>query len=141
MPIRSLLAALAILVLASASGAAAPKSKPQAQCPYSHADRDKIVEALTKAQTCAAAVELFKVCAGGASGDTEYGETVMERCEQDFAAKLSPAQKRAYGSEHKRCDLKYVNKQGSMYVSFTAFCHAELAWKYAHRFARPPAKK
>ncbi len=146
MPIRMLLAIGAILLLAGSSASAAPKTapkteKPQQQCPYPHFEREKIVEALTKAPTCTAALELFNACGVGASGDTEYGTAVTERCEKDFLAKLSKPQKSAYDAEHKRCDLKYRNRQGSMYISFTAFCHAQVAEKYARGLGPKPAKK
>ena len=34
------------------------------------------------------------------------------------------------------CDHKYLDQSGTMYVSFRAFCRAELAAGFARRFAR-----
>jgi hypothetical protein len=31
------------------------------------------------------------------------------------------------------CDRKYRNQSGTMYLSFTAFCRAQVAENYAHK--------
>ena len=56
------------------------------------------------------------------------------RCERDFLAKLTAQQKRAYEAARKACDRKYARRQGTMSISFTAFCKANVARSYSRRF-------
>ena len=46
---------------------------------------------------------------------------------------LSTARKQAYQREMRVCDRKYRTKSGTMYLSFTAFCRAEIAQRYSQR--------
>ena len=140
---RTLLAVSLAVVLsgpAAAAPRAAAKTAPK-ECPHPFSDRDKIVKDLSGAPTCTAALEIFTACAGGASGDVEFGGAVTERCESDFAAKLSKAQKRAYEAEHTRCERKYMKREGTMYRSFEAFCHAEVAERYVRRFGKAAPRR
>jgi hypothetical protein len=137
-----LLPVLLIAVRLIPGADAAPKAdKPQKECPHAMSDGEAIVKDMAAAPTCSAALELFQACARGSSGDAEYGDAVTARCEKDFDRKLSRAQRATYAAEHRACDRKYRNQQGTMYISFTAFCHAELAAKYSLRFSRAPAAK
>jgi hypothetical protein len=81
-------------------------------------------------------MKLFQDCAYTASGDVPLGEAVEKKCEADFLPRLSAPQKRAYQGELKRCDEKYRGKQGTMYLSFTAFCRAEVSQRYARQGRR-----
>jgi hypothetical protein len=56
---------------------------------------------------------------------------VTEKCEADFLGKLTPAQRRAYDGEQKACSRKYLNKSGTMYRSFEAFCGVYVARNYS----------
>ena len=67
------------------------------------------------------------------SGDIHLGEAVEKKCEADFLARLKPPRKAAYQREMRVCDRKYRNASGTMYLSFTAFCRAEVAQRYSHR--------
>ena len=53
--------------------------------------------------------------------------------EGDFLARLPAPKKQAYQREMRVCDRKYRNESGTMYLSFTAFCRAEVAQRYSHR--------
>ena len=131
----------ALLALGVSMASAAPKV--QKECPGG-LDADGKEELLRKAPTCDAAMELFEACAYGASGDTGLSVAVIENCETGFAAKLSPAQRKVYDAEVKRCDAKARGgREGTMYVSAAAFCRAMVAQKYAHRFAKagPASRK
>ena len=140
-----LLLALALLLSPLAPRAwAGPKAEqPERQCPHALGEFDKISQDLDKAPTCAAALELFGACSVGASSDVRIGGTVLERCERDFLARLSNAQKRSYQAEQQRCERKYSRREGSMYRSAEVFCLADVAGKYAERFAKTagPTKK
>jgi hypothetical protein len=121
-----------------------PKAeKPEKQCPHALGEFDEISQSLDKASTCSAALELFSACSVGAYSDVRLGGTVLERCERDFLTRLNKAQKRDYQVEHKRCERKYSRREGSTYRSAEVFCLAEVANKYAERFAKTagPTKK
>jgi len=98
-------------------------------------------EAIRRAPTCKAAYEIMEACAYTASGDTGLGEAVRERCEPEFLPKLSKPQRRVYDQEQKRCTYKYAKHNGTMYVSFSAFCRAESTVKYAAKYGTPAKPK
>jgi hypothetical protein len=93
--------------------------------------QEETVAAISATSGCDKAMKLFQDCAYTASGDVVLGEAVKKKCEVDFLARLPAAQKRAYQGELKRCDEKYRGKQNTMYLSFTAFCRAEVSQRYA----------
>src|ERR1700761_8028218 len=95
--------------------------------------QEETIAAISATSGCDKAMKLFQDCAYTASGDVLLGEAVEKKCEVDFLPRLPAAQKRAYESELKRCDAKYRGKQGTMYVSFTAFCRAEVSQRYARQ--------
>jgi hypothetical protein len=100
---------------------------------------------LQDAPSCEKALDLFRACSLGAGGDVALGAIVVEKCEAGFLGRLTREQRRTYDREQKRCQNKYRRESGTMYRSFEAFCGAELARNYAHRYAAPkgaaPAKK
>jgi hypothetical protein len=98
-------------------------------------------EAIRKARSCKAAYQIMEACAYTASGDTGLGEAVRERCEPEFLPRLSKSLRRVYDQEQRRCTHKYVNKSGTMYVSFSAFCRAESTVKYAAKYGAPAKAK
>lgn len=134
--------ALAAMILATAA-VAGPRPKASAgneECPVEHTI-DDIVAAVEKAASCDGAMEIFQACAYTASGDVPIGEAVVKKCEGDFSAKLSAAQRKAYQSETERCWQKYRRASGTMYRSFEAFCIAGVAQRYAWRFLETKAPK
>jgi len=44
--------------------------------------------------------------------------------------------KLAYKRDLAVCDRKYRNKSGTMYISFTAFCRAEVAQRYSRQMRK-----
>ena len=72
-------------------------------------------------------MKVFAACQYGASGDTELRDVVEKKCEADFLDKADASKKHIYRRELGVCDRKYRNKSGTMYISFTAFCRAEVA--------------
>jgi hypothetical protein len=123
-----LLSVLLIQVLSS-NAQSAPKRE---ECPVS--DLDEIQEAVRSAPSCERSLKLFELCGAGATSDNVLGGIVTEKCEADFIHKLSKSQKRAYEREQDRCVRKYRHQIGSMYISFSAFCVAEVARSYSQRF-------
>jgi hypothetical protein len=98
--------------------------------------QEETVAAISATSGCDKAMKLFKDCAYTASGDVVLGEAVEKKCEIDFLPRLSAMRKRAYQGELKRCDEKYRGKEGTMYLSFTAFCRAEVSQRYARQARR-----
>jgi hypothetical protein len=94
---------------------------------------DETVDVIKAAPTCEASMKIFQDCSYGASGDVSLGTAVREKCEADFLAKLKPPQKHIYERELQACLRKYVHESGTMYVSFSAFCGAEVAQRYSQR--------
>jgi hypothetical protein len=87
--------------------------------------------------SCLAGLALL-VAAGTAqaapdSGDLQFGAVVEKKCEADFLDHLKAPQKLTYQRELRVCDRKYRNESGTMYISFAAFCRAEVAQRYSRQ--------
>jgi len=102
---------------------------------------DEVVEAISSQKGCESAMKVFKDCELTASGDVQLGAAVEKKCEADFKPGLSAAQTQAYKGEMHACDIKYRNKSGTMYLSFTAFCRAEVAQRYSQRALKAAGTK
>jgi hypothetical protein len=100
--------------------------------------QEETVAAISATSGCDKAMKLFQDCTYTASGDVLLGEAVEKKCELDFLPRLSAIERRAYQGELKRCDDKYRHKEGTMYVSFTAFCRAEVSQRYARQARKAP---
>jgi len=94
---------------------------------------DEVVDTISSQKGCESAMKVFRDCELTASGDVQLGAAVEKKCEADFKPGLGAAQTQAYKSEMHACDIKYRNKSGTMYLSFTAFCRAEVAQRYSER--------
>jgi hypothetical protein len=92
-----------------------------------------VIVALNEAPSCDRAMKIFEACEFGASGDVQLGAVVEKKCEGDFVARLKDPQRHLYQREMRACDRKYRNQSGTMYLSFTAFCRAEVAQRYSRR--------
>ncbi|WP_245269319.1 hypothetical protein [Bradyrhizobium japonicum] len=102
---------------------------------------DEVAAAISSQKSCASAMKVFRDCQLTASGDVELGVAVEQKCEADFKPGLSAAQAQAYKREMHACDVKYRNKSGTMYQSFTAFCRAEVARRYSQRALQAAGRK
>jgi hypothetical protein len=94
---------------------------------------DEVVDTINAQKGCESAMKVFQDCQLTASGDVQLGAAVEKKCEADFMPGLNMARKQAYQREMRVCDRKYRNKSGTMYLSFTAFCRAEIAQRYSQR--------
>jgi hypothetical protein len=121
------LAGLAVVLSLTAVSARAE------DCPAKSTQFEDIVVALKEAPSCDRAMKIFEACEYGTSGDIRFGAVVENKCEADFLARLTAPQRQFYQREMRLCDLKYRNKDGTMYRSFTAFCRAEVAQRYSRR--------
>ncbi|MCG2631095.1 hypothetical protein L6654_31150 [Bradyrhizobium sp. WYCCWR 13023] len=102
---------------------------------------DEVVDTIGSQKGCESAMKVFKDCELTASGDVQLGAAVEKKCEADFKPGLSAAQTQAYKREMHACDIKYRNKSGTMYLSFTAFCRAEVAQRYSQRALKAAGQK
>lgn len=126
MRLRSCLVGLVLVLTGSAARAAE-------ECPAKSTSMDDVIAILNAAPSCDRAMQLFEACSYGASGDVQFGEVVEKKCEADFLGRSKPPQKLSYRRELRVCDRKYRNKSGTMYISATAFCRAEVAQRYSQR--------
>ena len=143
MRVKSCLAGLALVLLVGAAprihgiqGVQAAQETTKAapeECPAKSMAMDDIIAVLNEAPSCDRAMKLFEACEYGASGDTQFGDAVEKKCEADFLPQLKSPQKLSYQREMRVCDRKYRNQSGTMYISFTAFCRAEVAQRYSHQ--------
>lgn len=102
---------------------------------------DEVVDTISAQKGCESAMKVFKDCELTASGDAQLGAAVEKKCEADFKPGLNAAQNQAYKGEMHACDVKYRNKSGTMYISFTAFCRAEVARRYSQRALKAAGQK
>ncbi|MGY3546963.1 hypothetical protein ACVWZ4_002354 [Bradyrhizobium sp. USDA 4472] len=121
------LAALAIVLSVAATPARAMV------CMDKSMTLDEVADTISSRKSCESAMKVFRDCELTASGDVQLGAAVEKKCEADFKPGLSAAQTQAYKGEMHACDVKYRNKSGTMYLSFTAFCRAEVAQRYSQR--------
>jgi len=136
---RSCLAVLSVLLAVVLSNAGTDAHAMV--CMETSLTSDEAVDAINKQTTCERAMKVFRDCQSGASGDVELGAAVEKKCEADFLPGLNAAQQQAYKREMRVCDQKYRNKSGTMYVSFAAFCRAEVAKRYAQRAPKAAGQK
>ena len=129
------LAALAIVVSVAATPARAMV------CMDKSMTLDEVADTISAQKSCESAMKVFRDCELTASGDVELGAAVEKKCEADFKPGLSAAQTQAYKREMRVCDDKYRNKSGTMYLSFTAFCRAEVAQRYSQRALKAAGQK
>ncbi|MEH2490257.1 hypothetical protein [Bradyrhizobium sp. AZCC 2230] len=101
---------------------------------------DEVADTISAQKSCESAMKVFRDCELTASGDVALGAAVEKKCEADFKPGLSAAQTQAYKREMRVCDRKYRNKSGTMYLSFTAFCCAEVAQRYSQRALKAAGK-
>jgi hypothetical protein len=123
-------------ILAVVLSFAAPPARAE-DCPAKSTGMDDIIAAVNAAPSCDRAMKVAEACAYGASADVQFGAAVEKKCEADFLGNLKAPQKRAYARKMGACDRKYRNQSGSMYLSATAFCRAEVAQRYALKAAKP----
>ena len=124
---RSIPAILAVILFLGAAPAGA------AVCLGKSMTLEEIIGAIDATPGCERAMKLFEDCEFGTSGDIHLGAAVEKKCEAGFLNRLKASQKRAYRDEMGVCDRKYENESGTMYRSFTAFCRAEIAQRYARK--------
>ena len=122
-----------IAILVALASTTLPQVSAAVECPVGQPD--ETIKLLTNAKTCKQANDLLGQCSWNTSMDVQFADVVQNKCEKDFLAALPHVRRAAYATKIKRCDTKYANKSGTMYVSFSATCKAGVAAKYSARAA------
>ena len=135
-----MLSKCSLAVLAIALSAAVTPARAMV-CMDTSMTLDEVVGAISAQKSCESAMKVFRDCELTASGDVQLGAAVEKKCEADFKPGLSAAQTQAYKHKLHACDIKYRNKSGTMYLSFTAFCRAEVAQRYSERALKAAGTK
>lgn len=102
---------------------------------------DEVADTISAQKGCDSAMKVFRDCELTASGDVALGAAVEKKCEADFKPGLNAAETQAYKRAMRACGGKYRNKSGTMYLSFTAFCRAEVAQRYSQRALKAAGQK
>jgi hypothetical protein len=123
------------LVMAAGLGVLLVTGSARAECPVNGAEATS--DAIAAAPTCAAAAAVYAACTWGSSMDVQFGQPVIEKCEAEFAGRLSKTDSRAYDRAQKQCTNKYAHKEGTLYLSFAMSCAVNVAKDYAKRFGKP----
>ncbi|MFN3695880.1 MAG: hypothetical protein ACK4VO_00455 [Pseudobdellovibrio sp.] len=92
---------------------------------------DDVANKIQASKSCYDAVELAEACAMGSSIDAAIMPTAERKCGKDFWKKLTSQEKQSYNKLQSKCDTKYNNMQGTMYVSAKAFCKLNVAKLYS----------
>ncbi len=95
---------------------------------------DKVSAAIRATTSCQNAAELATACAMGASGDVTLASAAEHKCGLDFWNKLSAQEKKIYNHIQSKYNDKYKNKDGTMYISFNAFCRLDVAKLYSELY-------
>lgn len=106
-------------------------------CPVKYADPaylDKVSAAIRATSSCDKASEIAEACALGASGDAFTVPVAERKCGLDFWKKLSSQDKKVYNQLQAKCDEKYKGQDGTMYISFQAFCRLSVAKLYSELY-------
>ena len=109
-------------------------------CPVKFGDEmflDRVTSAIKATKTCVEAGALADACALGASGDAATAVTAERKCGLDFWNKLTPDEKKTYNALQAKCDAKYAGRDGTMYISFIAFCRLSVARLYSDLYVKP----
>jgi hypothetical protein len=118
-------------VLLSAPGFAA-------DCPIKFGDDDyldKVGAAIKATKSCDDGAVMAESCALGASGDNAIAPVAERKCGLDFWKKLTAADKQAYNALQAKCDAKYGQMEGTMYISANAFCRLKVARLYSELYS------
>lgn len=95
---------------------------------------DKVSAAIRATKSCDEGSTIAESCAMGSSGDTETAVVAERQCGLDFWKKLSKSDKKTYNDLQSKCDQKFKDKDGTMYMSANAFCRLNIAKLYSELY-------
>ena len=121
---------LALVLLSAVSFAKAERKCVNAAGQDVGTDVDAIIAAIGQTSSCNEAVELDWACAFGSSVDPKIATAAGRVCRRELPnGRLSPADRGFLTRMESRCNQRYGHEEGTMYLSFNAFCQLEaLKW-------------
>ncbi len=93
-----------------------------------------VITLIEATKTCREAADLAENCAFGSSMDVGTTGAAMNVCEKDFGSKLKKSEQRTYSSLLNKCNSKYANMQGTMYMAAAAFCRLSVSQLYSNLY-------
>jgi hypothetical protein len=137
-----------LLVLASSCALAkeAPKAKQgirkpaSIECPVAFPSEnyvDDVEKAINATTSCENAKEMAEACGMGSSIDRDITIVAERKCNLDFYSRLSKSEVSIFEGLQNKCNDKYKNSQGTMYISFTAFCRLNVAALFSSLYTAP----
>ncbi len=84
-------------------------------------DADGVEKQIRASKSCYEAKSIAEQCGFGSSLDTQIAGAASEFCAKDFK-KITAADKKILASMKDLCTRAYSNQQGTMFISFDAFC-------------------
>jgi len=95
---------------------------------------DKVAAAIKATDSCEGGSQMAEACSLGASGDAPITQVAQVKCEGDFMKKLTKADVQTYNNLQTKCESKYKNMQGTMYISMASFCRLQVARLYSELY-------
>ena len=93
-----------------------------------------VITLIEASKTCYEAAEIAESCAFGSSMDVGTTGAAMGVCAKDFESKLKKSETRTYNSLINKCNSKYANMQGTMYIASAAFCRLSVFRLYSELY-------
>lgn len=104
-------------------------------CPFQGpTDSQEILNAIRSTTSCGNASEVAESCAWGSSKDVEFVGAAVKVCMASMV--LSQTESGLLSVLEDKCDQKFRNALGTMYIAMNAFCHLD-AVKLFSEFKSP----
>ncbi len=113
---------LSVLVWGGILVGAAPA---RAECPVTDFGPEAIRQAIASADSCQTAIAISRACAYGSSFDQQTAGIAGDRCLAEIEP-LFPGDRATLNRLQRACTEKYADQQGTMFLSFAAFCRLEV---------------
>ena len=104
----------------------APAGITLAECKIKDYNLSSILGHISDSTSCEEAAEIARDCGYGSSLDIQIAGQATEKC-NELTGELNTVKTVAYDTLSDGCYSKYAGKQGTMYVSFTAYCILDIA--------------
>lgn len=95
---------------------------------------DKVIQAIIASKSCDKGSSIAQACAFASSMDVQTTAEAKHQCELNFEKKLSSSDKEVYKALLNKCDNKYKDMDGTMYLSASAFCRLNVARLYSELY-------
>lgn len=107
-----------------------------ASCPFGPDARPKLLETLSRMQSCAKAVHTARLCFQGNGSDSSIENAAGSACDRFFHKALSEADHKLLSTLKARCDSKFASEAGTLAISAQASCRLDV-YKVFQSLAAP----